>query len=392
MLTRRRFLICSAAVASTAITLKKSFSDESKHLRDKTNEAIHAAVKYLLERQCVDGAWRSEIYGPLKDGPALTSLIAATLTPIRHRDDCDIGWSKGARYLSNLVSRGEHAEDALADLSYPVYVAAGAVVALLEQPEFRDSRDYWLEHLRSLQLTEQHGWRPSDLAYGGWSYASAGLEPINGSPATPIAVPNLSATVYALDALCAAGVSTCDPAIQKARRFVERCQNWPDDDAQCDPHLDDGGFHFILGDAQRNKAGEVGTDALGRARFASYGSATADGLRALRDCGLSENHRRCHAAGDWLKRNFSADHHPGGYARDREHLRPALYYYYCASAAHALPTSVDAPVNLRQMAAALVGRQRHDGSWANSAVDVREDDPLVATPLAVQALIHCQNA
>jgi hypothetical protein len=45
----------------------------------------------------------------------------------------------------------------------------------------------------------------------------------------------------------------------------------------------------------------------------------------------------------------------------------------------------------KALAAALIERQKPDGSWINDAVDVREDDPLVATPLAMMALADCQR-
>jgi len=38
----------------------------------------------------------------------------------------------------------------------------------------------------------------------------------------------------------------------------------------------------------------------------------------------------------------------------------------------------------------LLRRQEADGSWVNAAGEVREDDPLVATPLAVGALAGCR--
>jgi hypothetical protein len=41
---------------------------------------------------------------------------------------------------------------------------------------------------------------------------------------------------------------------------------------------------------------------------------------------------------------------------------------------------------------ALLGRQGDDGAWSNPVVDVREDDPLVATPLAMRALLECRAA
>jgi hypothetical protein len=39
----------------------------------------------------------------------------------------------------------------------------------------------------------------------------------------------------------------------------------------------------------------------------------------------------------------------------------------------------------------LVRRQRRGGSWVNDAVEVREDDPIVATALAAGALSICRS-
>jgi squalene-hopene/tetraprenyl-beta-curcumene cyclase len=195
--------------------------------------------------------------------------------------------------------------------------------------------------------------------------------------------------VFALEALRVAGVDPQDPAIGRALRFVKRCQSFGGD----------GGFHFMHGDVVRNKAGVIDRGPSQAPRFASYGSATADGLRALRHCGLGADDARCKAALVWMARHFSADRHPGDYQRDREHLRPALYYYWCASAAKALrslsirhlPRDGQSIDWAAEMAAALISRQHSDGSWRNAAVDNREDDPIVATSLAMGALAHCRK-
>ena len=102
---------------------------------------------------------------------------------------------------------------------------------------------------------------------------------------------NLSATVTALEALRAAGITASDPDVRKALLFCERCQNFGDE-----PAFDDGGFHFIYDDGVRNKAGVAGMDRQGRERYVSYGSATADGFRALLNCGLPRDHPRVAAA------------------------------------------------------------------------------------------------
>jgi squalene-hopene/tetraprenyl-beta-curcumene cyclase len=305
---------------------------------------------------------------------------------------------KAAAYLARFLKDDGSIDEGPHGLSYPVYTAATAVMALSKpgMESHRRARDAWLAYLRGRQLVEELGWHTSDREYGGWGFSSAlPRKPGPGEPTPPLTESNLSATVFALEALRAAGVRD-DPALKKALVFVERCQNWRGEHG--DPALDDGGFFFIYGDAVRNKAGIAGKDTDGRVRFASYGSMTADGLRTLIACGLSQSDPRVTSARQWLVAHFRPDSHPGSYAPDREPNREAVYFYYCASAALALRNAGAKEVSgdIRPLAwaelltDALLGRQRSDGSWSNSAVAVREDDPIVATCLAITALAACR--
>ena len=103
-------------------------------------------------------------------------------------------------------------------------------------------------------------------------------------------------TLFAVGALRMAGTPDDDPAIRKALAFLSRCQNLTEEGPEGDPAFDDGGFFFTPTDPVRNKAGVAGNDRRGQVRYHSYGSATADGLRALLRCGLSPGDRRVVAA------------------------------------------------------------------------------------------------
>jgi squalene-hopene/tetraprenyl-beta-curcumene cyclase len=115
--------------------------------------------------------------------------------------------------------------------------------------------------------------------------------------------------------------------------------------------------------------------------------------------GLPVDDPRVKAAWQWLAKNFSADEHPGHYADGRQAERDSVYYYYCFSLAEALGDSSPADSKLavnrvemaRAIAGALLKRQKPDGSWSNPEVEVREDDPLVATSLAARALALCRR-
>jgi len=368
-----------------------SLAGNELSLSAQIDEGMRQAVGFLAAKQAADGAWRSDVYGPLKDGPSLTAFIATTLTKIADDVPVEPVLSNAVRSLASMDPHGSV-------ITYPVYAAAGAVTALSRQAANRcvAARDAWLAFLRRQQLVETCGWQECDDSFGGWSFAHEPPAPIDGRPSSPLAVPNLSATVFALDALCAAGCSDSDESVQKALVFVRRCQNWPTDASAGDQRFDDGGFFFLNGDPIRNKPGEAGVDSQGRTRYHSYGSTTADGLRALIACGLPLDHPRVLAARSWLLSHFSPEKHPGDYPAEREHLRPALYYYYAASIAEALLASRADHGQCEwwgaSLSKALLGRQKSDGSWTNAAVDVREDDPLVATPLGLCGLVCCKAA
>jgi hypothetical protein len=142
------------------------------------------------------------------------------------------------------------------------------------------------------------------------------------------------------------------------------------------------------------------TNATPEIRYRSYGSATADGTRALLRCGLSSDHPRVVAARRWLQVEFSPRDNCGTFEPGREVDRAATYFYYAWSVAHAFRAlGVRSwPGNGREvrwseeLAGVLISKQRPDGTWANSVGASKEDDPLVATPLAVGALALARAA
>jgi squalene-hopene/tetraprenyl-beta-curcumene cyclase len=150
----------------------------------------------------------------------------------------------------------------------------------------------------------------------------------------------------------------------------------------------------------QNKAGAAGTDRHGTLRFHSYGTMTADGLRALIQCGVPLDHPRVVAARKWLEKHFTVETNPGTFVKDREVLRDATYYYYVWALAHAFMR-----LDMRDfekdghkidwadaLANELIPRQRTDGTWINRYTDAKEDDPLIATSSAAGALAICRRA
>ena len=370
----------------------------NERLRARIGASLAAAAEFLTARQSEDGAWRSQRYGALRDGPTLTPHVLSTLHFLPHGPAGRSALSRGVDYLVDLVGDDGSLEPEGSHLNYPVYTAAAASWVVLfdgRTPRSIRAHQVWLEYVRQRQLSAELGWTPDDRQFGGWSYAPfIPNKPPPGELSPGVFESNISATLYGLGALRFSLVQFDKRVYADILIFIQRCQNYGAPD-RADPRFDDGGFFFSPTDAARNKAGPAGVDRWGRQRFHSYGSATADGLRALLQCGLSSDHPRVTAARRWLERHFSASVNPGTFNADRELLRNAYYHYYCWSVAHALRHSrlqtietKSGPVRWAHvLAEELLRRQNADGSWSSRFTDAREDDPLVATPFAAAALV-----
>src|SRR5262245_23402155 len=298
MLSRRGFLIGSLAAAAAGCQ-KPATTRPAKAGVPTTpaatmpipwfvlyDRAQNKASEWLAAKQSDDGAWRSDLYGTFKDGTALTPLV---LQPLLLLDSKHPAIPKAAQYLARMAQAdGTIQPPEKHGFDFPLYTAALSVTALSHESldEHAKARDAWLKFLRQRQLTELHGWNPSDREYGGWGYCHGlPLKPKPGALIPPMTESNLAATTFALSALRAAKAPTTDPAFASALTFVKRSQNWNDDESKIDPKCDDGGFFFIYDDPIRNKAGVLQKDGKGADRFHSYGSMTADGLRCLEMCG-----------------------------------------------------------------------------------------------------------
>jgi hypothetical protein len=296
-----------------------------------------AAVAWLLQQQSGDGAWRSDAYGAFRDGRALTPVVLRALAGER---PAEAACKSACKWL--LENRATLFEE------YPVHLASAILESSVHFPDLKPLAVAAKERLLELQCP----------GTGGWSYAT--VPPPPSGELSPMQQPNLAATVMAIDGLRAAGLRADDPVLRKSLAFVQTCQN------HGDAKFDDGGFFQMADDPARNKAGIAGIDDEGKTRYKSYTSATADGLRALLLCGESPDSPRVRTATEWLQKS--------------PHRGPADLKYYTArslaKAGHLCPTH----------RSQLVAGQATDGSFRNPAGEMREDCPLVATALMVEAL------
>jgi hypothetical protein len=366
---------------------------------------MERAAQYLISKQAADGTWRSETYGALADGADLTPPVLKTLLLGPPTPETKAACGRAGAYLRGWVGAdGSIRPDA--ELQYPVYTASLAAIILnwmvidasgsIDEASL-GARDAWLQYLRDHQLNGRLGWSPDDPAYGGWGYS---IQPPRKPEAGRLPFEaDLSSTLFAVGALRLTGSVPDDPVIRDALVFVKRCQNFSENQQQGDPAYDDGGFFFTPANVVQNKAGVRGTDRNGVVRYHSYGTATADGLRALTRCGLSAGDSRVVAARAWLEDNFTVKTNPGVFEPALAADRDAFRNYWCWSVSHAfrlLGVSTIGPEGQRVAWAALLaeellGRQQPDGSWKNPYRFMKEDDPLIATTLAVAALANCHQ-
>src|SRR5438067_2116748 len=97
---------------------------KSPPLNQRIDAAMIRATDYLAARQSADGAWRSDVYGMLKDGPSLTPLVLSSLYFLPRQGNVNRdAFAKGVKYLGGFVNADGKIDDAFA---FPVYTAAAA--------------------------------------------------------------------------------------------------------------------------------------------------------------------------------------------------------------------------------------------------------------------------
>ena len=370
-------LSCIAGFAIDRLAHRAPASNPSGNL---THATILKGLGYIIELQQSDGSWRSSRYSVLQREGELTAYVACLLSLqcLSYPGVSDVV-SKAIRYLREL-------DFAAMELSYPVYTLSFLTLISTHHPSKKfpfGSADYLFKALEKYRYGTKNGWSEKDACFGGWGYEV--IHPIKNPKAQAyFRGPNTSATLFGLMAYRNLGVAIDDNRIQEIYKFICRCQNMK---SVIDMPGERGGFFFSPTDTLRNKAGQIGSN-LNSKIFHSYGSATADGLRSLKLCGIDDDNPRVKAARWWLSRHYSENRHPGFFVDSREALRKAYAYYYHWSLASVFRDFGDYPSRVSaQMIKTLRERQSSDGSWKNTLLDGKEDDPLVATPMAVSSLV-----
>ncbi|MBL7986833.1 MAG: terpene cyclase/mutase family protein [Chlorobi bacterium] len=355
-------------------------------------QTLRRAAEYLWGQQSSDGAWRSPQYAMLRSGQAFTPFVLQALLRLppellngrQQQVERGLEFIRGSINADGCIGLGDP------DITeYPNYATSYGLrcLAAAGKPSDRPLIERAIGYLQRQQLTEQRGFAPDHLAYGAWGFGSPDLP--NGTPGHV----DLSHHRMVLQSMREAGVK--DQAMyNQAIAFLRLLQKHPSEQRQ-QPHdrLDeqavgkvryDGGFYFspiVLG---ANKGLQEPADAGHRPSFRSYATATCDGALALVAAGVPRTDERVGAVRNWLITHPILDRPEGIPEGDPEPWHLALHYYHLAGrcqAYRALGIGGDWP---QQAAAIYAAGQQEDGSFRNHhSVLMKEDDPILATALAV---------
>jgi squalene-hopene/tetraprenyl-beta-curcumene cyclase len=336
----------------------------------KYQAAVSKGIEFLNAGQGKDGSFNR------KYGIGLTALAVTAL--MRHgRTVQDPHVAAGLKFIEeNIQSDGGIYSPGS---PFRNYETALAVLCLSEaNREHRYDKPIATadKFLKGLQWDESEDQDEANPAYGGAGYGRSKR-------------PDLSNTAFLIDALKAAGAGANDPAMQKALKFVSRCQNLESEynTTKFAAKNPDGGFYYTPVGEGSSEAGETPNGGL-----RSYGAMTYAGLKSMLYAGVGPDDPRVKAATTWIGKYYDLESNPG--------VGPAgLYYYYhlFAKALDALgeDTITDAQGVEHDWRAELtdelLSRQQPNGSWVNGESDKwLEGEPLLVTSYSLLALDRCR--
>jgi squalene-hopene/tetraprenyl-beta-curcumene cyclase len=360
-------LLAIAVLAAGPVLCLRADDDKDTDAKE-IKALLDKGVAYLRKSQKDNGNWADKRFGP---GP--TALVTAALL----RNGLPPSDPMVAKALASLE---KHVKDdgGIYDQQLANYTTSVALLAFVEantNHQYDTVVKNATKFLKGLQYAEDD----KNLKFGGVGYDAKSR-------------PDLSNTQYFLDSLLAAGVSKDDPAVQRALKFLSRCQNLPGETndqpfAKKTTEDDKGGFVY-----RPDADDKEHTTAAGGLR--SQGAMTYAGLKSFLYAGVSKDDPRVKAATAWIRAHYTLDENPG-------EGQSGLYYYYhtLAKAMAALGEDpfADAKGNKhdwrKELVEALKQRQSDDGGWVNTKDKAfGEKDKDLTTGFALLTLSYCKPA
>lgn len=365
--------VAAFAAALALVPSARTAEPAAKPTPERWQAVVGKAVTYLKSSQDESGWWSA------RTSPGVTGIVVTGLLQCGQSPD-DEPAAKGLKYIEGLVNpKAGHiaGRDPQAGLqNYVTSINVMALAAAKRDQKYRPVIGNAVEFLKKLQWDEGEGKKPADEFYGGAGYGSRSR-------------PDLSNTQFFLEALKDAGVPPDDDAFKKAVVFVSRCQNLKSEhnDQPWAGKINDGSFIYTAAGG-----GETRTDTP---ELRGYGSMTYAGVKSMIYAGVSKDDPRVKKAREWMAANYTLDANPG---MPPQLAQRGLYYYYHTFAKTMDVLGEDMFVDSKgvkhdwraDLFAALVKRQKPDGSWVNETDRWMEGDPNLVTGYVLMALSHCK--
>ena len=285
----------AAMLASPVAAAEPTAGPDAKEVQ----AVVDQAVAFLKHRQNEDGS-----FSPKLGGPGISALVVGGLIRNGYGPD-DPLVAKTLAYMEKKVQK----DGGIYDRILANYTTSVALIAFQEansQGKYDGLIKHAIQFLKTLQFDEASV-DDKDPKYGGVGYDGKKR-------------PDLSNTQFFVDALLTAGVPKEDPAVQRALKFIGRCQNLSGEHndqpfAKKATPDDKGGFTYNPVDADKspNRTAEGG--------LRSSGAMTYAGLKSFLYAGVTKDDPRVQAAIGWMRRHYTLDESPG-------QGQGGLYYYY----------------------------------------------------------------
>lgn len=351
----------------------KESSPTQEEFLNSARELQQKAVQYLLNQQGEDGGWHSTTHGILKGGAAYTPYILDVLVEDHTLAINKVDVLAGYNFLTEqLDSNGVLGQKSPYVVEYPVYATSYFLKVWPREQSGLDTtlQLHFEEYLLQQQFNEARGISPDHPAYGAWGFGEQNL------PLGEVGHIDLSHTRRVLEAFRAAGFSPTHPCWAQAAVFLSNLQRA------------DGGFCSSTYTLGANKADDQNHTCV------SYATATADGLLALLALPVKDTDRITAAARwllaneDWHQVSGITPGRPGDWER-------VMFFYHLAVRAQAyvqlerlnILVKTENDDWRKEVVEILADQQVQDGSFRNPwGAPNKEDDPLLATALALRAI------
>lgn len=327
--------------------------------------------------------------------PAITGLVVTGFMLDPGVDERHPVVLTGTRYiLKHQQPDGGIYKDMLPSYNTAICLSA---LAMVNRPEALSGMLKGRDFLKTLQHGDFNSSNPEDPGfeepigtdhpyYGGVGYGKHGR-------------PDLSNLSFFIQALHDTGLSTNDPAYQRALVFLNRVQM--NDDINDMPYADDsdqGGFIYatvpniesvdgLAGQSQAGTTTETLEDGTEIVCLRAYGSMTYAGFKSLLFADLDPDDPRIAAAWDWIEKNYTLEENPG--------MGMQGYYYYLCTMARALDAMGIDEINGRNWREDMIDKleELQHPSGAFRIVESRwmENNDILIAAYALIAVQHAKN-